>query len=94
MIVLFSQTAGISGGEGAIAAGAATVSQALLNALFGEQAVRDLANQARQKLLSRVGSLLDTDANRFRRQLWNEVSPPEVTAALAQAVVAFEESRR
>ncbi len=92
IIVLFAQTGGITGGEGAIAAGTATVSQTLLNALFGEQAVRELAAEARQKLLNRVGSLLDVDANRFRTQLWNQVSPPEVTRALAESVQTFEEA--
>ncbi len=94
IIVLFAQTGGVTGGEGAIAAGTATVSQALLNALFGEQAVRDLANEARQKLLNRVGKLLDTDANRFRTQLWTEVSPPEITKELGDAVATFEEARK
>jgi energy-coupling factor transporter ATP-binding protein EcfA2 len=94
IIVLFAQTGGITGGEGAIAAGTATVSQTLLNALFGEQAVRELAAEARQKLLNRVGSLMDVDANRFRTQLWNQVSPPEVTRELAEAVQTFEDSRK
>ena len=94
IIVLFAQTGGITGGEGAIAAGTATVSQTLLNALFGEQAVRELANDARQKLLNRVGSLLDVDANRFRTQLWNQVSPPEITQELAAKLAAFEDARK
>lgn len=94
IIVLFAQTGGITGGEGAIAAGTATVSQALLNALFGEQAVRELANTARQKLLSRFGALLEVDANRFRTQLWNQVTPPEVTRILADAITTFEKARK
>ncbi len=73
MLVLFSQTAGLSGGELAIGAGTAGLSQTLLSALFGEQAVRELANEARQLLITRVASLLDEDAARFHRRL-NEVA--------------------
>ncbi|MEM9565347.1 MAG: dynamin family protein [Actinomycetota bacterium] len=69
MLVLFSQTAGLSGGELAIGAGTAGLSQTLLSALFGEQAVRELANEARQLLITRVGNLLDQDAARFHGRL-------------------------
>ncbi len=90
MIVLFAQTGGITGGEVAVASGTAGISQALLNALFGEQAVRDLANQARSLLADRLGTLLEIDANRFRRALWATVPPPEASAALAEAIEQFE----
>ncbi|MEZ5225602.1 MAG: dynamin family protein [Acidimicrobiales bacterium] len=89
MIVLFAQTGGITGGEVAVASGTAGISQALLNALFGEQAVRDLANQARSLLADRLGALLETDANRFRRALWATIPPPEASAALAEAIEEF-----
>jgi hypothetical protein len=69
MVVMFAQTGGITGGEVAVAGGAATVSQALLTAVFGENAVRDLARQARNNLIERVERLLDDDAARFRRRL-------------------------
>jgi hypothetical protein len=69
MIVLFSSTGGLTGGEVVIASGTAGLSQALLTALFGEQAVRELAERAREDLLERVGRLLDADAERFRQHL-------------------------
>ncbi len=69
MVVMFAHTGGITGGEVAVAGGAATVSQALLTAMFGENAVRDLARQARANLIERVAGLLDDDAARFRRRL-------------------------
>lgn len=93
MIVLFSQTAGLSGGEIAIGAGTAGLSQTLLTAVFGEQAVRDLAADARGMLLDRIARLLDTDANRFRVKLWSVVSPPETTGDLRAALATFEQSR-
>ncbi len=93
MIVLFAQTGGITGGEVAVASGTATVSQTLLNAIFGEQAVRELADEARKQLLVRINTLLDLDANRFRTALWSTVSPPEATAALSQSLLELKDSR-
>jgi hypothetical protein len=47
MVVVFSMTAGLSGLEIGIAGGTAIVGQKLLEAVFGEDAVRRLAQQAR-----------------------------------------------
>ena len=90
MIVLFAQTGGVTGGEVAVASGTAGVSQALLNAIFGEQAVRELATEARRLLLDRVGALIGRDANRFRTHLWSTVSPPDGTIALEDAARRLE----
>lgn len=65
MVAVFSQTGGITGGEAAVAGGTAAVSQAVLTAVFGEQAVRDLARQAREDLLERLSGLLGHDRKRF-----------------------------
>ncbi len=93
MVVLFSQTGGITGGEIAIGAGTAGLSQTLLSALFGEQAVRELAVEAKRLLIDRVSGLLDGDANRFRVKLWSVVSPQEHAEALAAALQDYERSR-
>ena len=93
MVVIFAQTAGISGAEVAIGAGTAGISQTLLTALFGEQAVRELAAEAQSLLLDRIGALLEHDANRFRLELYAKVSPPEVVAALDEALQRFEQAR-
>ncbi len=89
MIVLFAQTGGLTGGEVAVASGTAAVSQTLLNALFGEQAVRDLTEAARRLLQERLEQLLDIDANRFRVHLWSQVPAPTTTKALNEAIAAF-----
>ncbi len=94
MIVIFSQTGGITGGEVAVAGGTAAVSQGLLNAVFGEQAVRDLSAKARSLLIERVGGLLEIDANRFRSKIWSTVPGPETTEALANAITQFEAAQR
>ena len=65
MVAVFSQTGGITGGEAAVAGGTAAVSQAVLTAVFGEQAVRDLAREARESLITRLDTLLDADRQRF-----------------------------
>ena len=93
MIMLFASTGGITGGEVVLGAGTAGLSQALLTAIFGEQAVRDLADEARRLLVERVAGLLDTDANRFRTRLWALVTPPEAVADLRAAVDIVEEAR-
>ena len=94
MIVLFAQTGGVTGGEVAVASGTAALSQALLNAIFGEQAVRDLATEARQQLLHRVRTAFDLDANRFRSRLWAAVSDPGATEALEEAVARYGATRQ
>ena len=65
MVAVFSQTGGITGGEAAVAGGTAAVSQAVLTAVFGEQAVRDLARDARSNLIERLEELLAQDRERF-----------------------------
>lgn len=69
MLSLFSSTGGLTGGEAAVAGGTAAVSQAVLSAVFGEQAVRDLARQARRDLDERVARVLAADARRFHELL-------------------------
>jgi len=65
MIVVFASTAGVTGAEVGIAGGSAVVGQKLLEAVFGDQAVRRLAANARKDLNLRVQELLDTERRRF-----------------------------
>ncbi len=88
MIVLFAQTGGITGGEVVVASGTAGVSQALLNAIFGEQAVRELASTAREQLLGRVDALVEAEAQRYRSRLATITSQPSTTDELAAAIAA------
>ena len=64
MVVVFASTGGLTGGEIAIAGGSAVVGQKLLETIFGEDAVRRLAQLARKDLGERVRSLLDSEAYR------------------------------
>lgn len=54
MLAVFSYTGGITGGEVAVAGGTAAVGQAMLAAVFGDQAVRGLVKQAAEDLKTRV----------------------------------------
>lgn len=75
MLAVFSQTAGLTGAEIAVAGGTTVASQKVLEAIFGEQAVRGLARQARDELLARVGQLLAEDSGRYHRILESAASP-------------------
>jgi Dynamin family len=65
MLVVFAGTGGLTGGEVAIAGGSAALAQRLLEAVFGDQAVRELAAKARRDLLARVDTLLETQREQF-----------------------------
>jgi hypothetical protein len=65
MLVVFSQTAGLTGAEVGIAGGTAVVAQRLLEAVFGDQAVRMLAAKARGDLEARIEALLGSDRERL-----------------------------
>lgn len=65
MLVVFSATAGLTGAEVGIAGGSAILAQRLLEAVFGDQAVRTLASKARTRLLARTEELYDAQRTRF-----------------------------
>lgn len=65
MVVVFASTAGLSGGEIAIASGSAVLGQKLLETIFGEETVRRMAKMAREDLNTRVGELLATERDRY-----------------------------
>ncbi len=65
MVVLFASTGGLTGGEVVIAGGSAVVAQKLLEAVFGDDAVRRLTAEARRRLDERVRDLLASEAGRY-----------------------------
>ena len=91
MIAVFSQTGGLTGGEAAVAGGTAAVSQAVLTAVFGEQAIRDLARDARQNLIARIEGLLDHDVKRFEELVGGASMPGDDLRASLQGVTAASE---
>jgi hypothetical protein len=77
MLAVFAQTAGLTGGEIAIATGTAVVNHKLLEALFGEAAVRNLVLEAEADLRATLQRVLEGDAERFLLL----AAPPEFTPA-------------
>ncbi|MEO7352126.1 MAG: dynamin family protein [Marmoricola sp.] len=69
MVVVFASTGGVTGAEVGIAGGSAVVGQKLLEAVFGDQAVRRLALNARRDLATRVDALMDQERQRFVKRL-------------------------
>ncbi|MGL3806064.1 dynamin family protein [Paeniglutamicibacter sp. R2-26] len=69
MVVVFASTAGLTGLEVGIAGGSAVVGQKLLEAIFGEDAVRRLTKRAMESLQQRCDSLLDLEQARFSSTL-------------------------
>ena len=65
MVVVFASTGGVTGAEVGIAGGSAVVGQKLLEAVFGDQAVRRLALNARKDLATRVDVLMERERQRY-----------------------------
>ena len=66
MIAVFTSTAFIpTGAEVAVGAGTTIAAQKVLEAIFGDQAIRTLAGRAREELVSRIETLLETEAARY-----------------------------
>lgn len=69
MVVVFSQTGGLTGAEVGVAGGTAVLAQRLLEAVFGEDAVRRLTTKAKEQLDARVEAVLDPELARFHHLL-------------------------
>ncbi|MBA3292936.1 MAG: ABC transporter [Geodermatophilaceae bacterium] len=88
MIVVFASTAGVTGAEFGVAGGTAVVGQKLLEAIFGDQAVRTLAARARKNLDARVEALLGAELLRYLQRLDALGVYPDVPERLAAATDA------
>jgi hypothetical protein len=69
MVFVFASTGGLTGVEVGIAGGSAVLAQRVLEAVFGEDAVRRLAVQARDRLRARIRAVMDGQAARYTAQL-------------------------
>jgi len=94
MVLVFSATAFIpTGAEVAVAGGTTIAAQKVLEAIFGDQAVRSLAERAREDLLERSLRLLDTEAERYYDAIEAAGVDPEVADRLRAAAAAVESVR-
>ena len=89
MLAVFVQTGGLTGAEVVIAGGTSAVGQKVLEAIFGDQAVRALAAKARDDLLERVRRLLSAEAERFTRLLEPADAEPESLERLDAALAGL-----
>lgn len=93
MLVVFSQTMGISGGEVGIAGGAAALAQRLLEAVFGDQAVRTLAERSRSMLIERTGALYQEDRAILMALLSSVELDPDTPSRLRDAAAQVRSGR-
>jgi len=93
MIAVFASTGGLTGAEVVVAGGTSALSQKVLEAVFGDQAVRTLAARAREQLTARVRALLDDEARRFERVLAPVTPAPGRVEELDAAVRELERAR-
>jgi hypothetical protein len=88
MLAVFAHTGGLTGTETIVAGGTSAVGQKLLEAIFGDQAVRTLASRAREDLVERVDGLLRRDAARFESLLEDAAPDADAFARLHAAIDA------
>ncbi|MBB3086348.1 GTPase domain-containing protein [Geodermatophilus sabuli] len=93
MVAVFAQTGGLTGGEVAVAGGTTALGQRLLEAVFGDAAVRSLAARAREDLQGRADALLRYEQGRFD-ELVDAVAPgPDDAERLRAAAAALPAAR-
>ncbi|WP_235564824.1 ABC transporter [Modestobacter sp. Leaf380] len=93
MVAVFAQTAGLSGAEVAVAGGTTVVGQKVLEAVFGDSAIRQLADRARADLDERAAALLHVEQRRFDELLADAATPQDATG-LRAAVTDLARVRR
>ena len=93
MIVVFSYSYGLTGAEVGIAGGSAVLGQKLLEAVFGDQAVRSLAERARKSLEARVNELFGAELARYTDLLDSLALDPETPEQLRRASRRVEDAR-
>ncbi len=94
MVVVFAHTAGLSGGEVGVAGGTAVLAQKVLEAVFGDQAVRSLAGRAHRDLIRRTETVLGEERDRFLALLDEHAAAQESATALRTAAGELEATRR
>jgi hypothetical protein len=88
MLAVFAHTGGLTGIEAVVAGGTSALGQKVLEALFGDQAVRELAAKARSDLVERADKLLRDDAARFDALIEGAMTEADGLARLHAAIGA------
>ncbi|HEX5334288.1 MAG TPA: GTPase domain-containing protein [Propionicimonas sp.] len=93
MVLVFSQTGGLVGAEIGVAGGTAVLAQRVLEAIFGEDAVRRLAKQAKRDLDARVEALMAAELARYTAALDAVDVRPEQAGEILAAVEDLDDVR-
>ena len=94
MIAVFAHTGGLVGGEVAVAGGTTVVGQRVLEAVFGDAAVRSMAARAREDLQERVDTLLRYEQARFDDRVDDAAPAAGAAEDLRRAASDLATSRR
>jgi len=90
MVLVFANTGGLTGLEVGVAGGTGVVGQRVLEAVFGDQAVRSLTMKARENLRERVSALLAEERSRYDELLADASIDPQTGPDLRAALRAVE----
>lgn len=93
MLVVFTHTAGLTGAEVGIAGGTAVLAQRVLEAIFGDQAVRTMAAKARSALQARTDALMDAEARRYAEAIGTVHVPADQADRLSRALDRVQAAR-
>lgn len=91
MLVSFAATGGLTGAEVGIAGGTSVLAQRVLEAIFGDQAVREMAAKARKSLLRHVEELYAAERARYAETVAGLGDPEGQSAQLAAAAARVRE---
>jgi sulfur carrier protein ThiS len=94
MVAVFAHTGGLTGGEVAVAGGTSALGQRLLEAVFGDAAVRSLAAKAREDLRTRADRLLAGEQARFDQLVTASAPDPGQADALRGSARSLAAARR
>ena len=93
MIVVFAHTGGLVGAEVGVAGGTAVLAQRVLEAVFGDQAVRRLAETSKLELDARVEALMAGELLRYHAILDSLEVDAELPGRLRAAAQQVEQAR-
>ncbi len=89
MLVAFAHTGGLVGAEIGIAGGTSVLAQRVLEAIFGDQAVRDMAAKARARLLELADTLYAQERARYLDAVTGHAAPEDQAGRLETAAAGL-----
>ncbi len=93
MVAVFAHTGGLTGAEVGIAGGSSVIAQRLLESVFGDEAIRRLAERAKSDLDARISGLLAAELARYDDALTGLAPEGSVAGRIRRAASLVEEAR-